>query len=255
MSFSSTKIPPPETPLRRFSPGEEFKIRCWSFLAFWALRLLAATARKSQLGGEQLLDYWRRGEQIIITFWHGRILFMPFPYRGQKVCIMNSAHRDGEIITRVIRRFGISAVRGSSTRGWMGGLKGMLDAYRQGYDLVVIPDGPRGPRCQAKSGVIQLARATGAAIFPVTYSAAWKIAIGSWDRLLVPFPFSRVLYVVGSPIRVPANATKEVVEENRRHLEAELNKISSQADSYFAKESVVAGEAVLAGTPQPLPPR
>ena len=131
----------------------------------------------------------------------------------------------------------------------------MLDAYRQGYDLVVIPDGPRGPRCRAKSGVIQLARATGAAIFPVTYSAAWKATVGSWDRLLVPFPFSRVLYVVGSPIRVPADATKEVVEAKRRELEAELNTISSQADSYFAKESAAAGEVVLAGTPQPLPPR
>jgi lysophospholipid acyltransferase (LPLAT)-like uncharacterized protein len=255
MSFSSTKTPRLKTYRRRFSLGEEMKIRCWALLAFWTLRLLAATARKSQLGGEQLLDYWQRGEQIIITFWHGRILFMPFPYRGKKACIMNSAHRDGEIITRVIKRFGISAVRGSSTRGWMSGLKGMLDAYQQGYDLVVIPDGPRGPRCQAKSGVIQLARATGAAIFPVTYSAAWKATIGSWDHLLIPFPFSRVLYVVGSPIRVPADATKEIVEEKRQALEAELNRISSQVDSYFARESVRTGEAVLAGTPQPLPPR
>ena len=255
MSFSSTKPPQPKTPRRRFSFAEEIKIRCWSFLAFCVLRLLAATTRKSQIGGEQVLGYWRRKEQIILAFWHGRILFMPFPYRGQKVCIMNSAHRDGEIITRVIRRFGIRAVRGSSTRGWMGGLKGMLDAYQQGYDLVVIPDGPRGPRHQAKSGVIQLARATGAPIFPVTYSAVWKTTVGSWDRLLIPFPFSRVLYVVGSPIHVPPDATKEVVEEKRQKLEAELIRITTQADNYFARQPAAADEAVLASTPQPLPPR
>jgi len=255
MSFSSTKLPQLKISRRRFSFVEELKIRCWAFFAFWALRLLAAMTRKSQLGGEQLLDYWQRGEQVILAFWHGRILFMPFPYRGQKACIMNSAHRDGEIITRVIMRFGIHAVRGSSTRGWMGGLKGMLDAYQQGYDLVVIPDGPRGPHWQAKSGVIQLARTTGAAIFPVTYSAAWKTTVGSWDRLLIPFPFSRILYVVGSPIRVPADATKEIIEEKRRALEAELTAITTRADEYFAKESAAAGETVLGGAPQPLPPR
>ncbi|MBM4257540.1 MAG: DUF374 domain-containing protein [Deltaproteobacteria bacterium] len=255
MNFSSTKPLQPESRQRRFPFGEEIKIRWWSTLAFWALRLLAATTRKSQIGGEAMLDYWQRGEQIIITFWHGRILFMPFPYRGKKACIMNSAHRDGEIITRVIKRFGISAVRGSSTRGWMGGLKGMLDAYQQGYDLVVIPDGPRGPRCQAKSGIIQLARATGATIFPVSYSAAWKATIGSWDRLMIPFPFSRILYVVGTPIRVPAEAAKEVVEEKRHELETELNRISAQADSYFASKTAGEREVVVAGTPQPLPPR
>jgi len=255
MSFSSTKPPQPETPQRHFSFIEEIKIRCWSFLAFCALRLLAATTRKSQIGGEQVLSYWQRREQIILSFWHGRILLMPFPYRGQKACIMNSAHRDGEIITRVIRRFGISTVRGSSTRGWMGGLKGMLDAYQQGYDLVVIPDGPRGPRCQAKSGVIQLARATGAPIIPATYSAAWGVTVSSWDRLFIPFPFSRVLYVVGSPIYVPLDATKEVVEEKRQELEAELIRITTQADEYFAGESVTVGKTMLEGTPQPLPPR
>ena len=255
MSFSSTKPPQPETRQPRFSFVEELKIRCWSFLAFCVLRLLGATTHKRQVGGEGLLSHWQRGEQVILAFWHSRILLMPFPYRGQTACIMNSVHRDGEIITRVIRRFGISAVRGSSTRGWMGGLKGMLDAYHQGYDLVVIPDGPRGPRYQAKSGVLQLARATGAPIFPVTYSAAWKTTVGSWDRLLIPFPFSRVLYVVGSPIHVPPDATKEVVEEKRQELEAELIRITTQADNYFARQSVAAGEAVLAGTPQPLPPR
>jgi lysophospholipid acyltransferase (LPLAT)-like uncharacterized protein len=176
MSFSSTK-PQPKTHELHFSFIEESKIRCWSLLAFWALRVLGTTTRKQQLGGEEILAYWRRGEQVILAFWHGRILLMSSAYRGQKACVMNSTHRDGEIITRVLRRFGVSTVRGSSTRGWMSGLKGMLAAYHQGYDLLVVPDGPRGPCYQAKSGVIQLARATGAPIFPATYSAAWKTTV------------------------------------------------------------------------------
>jgi lysophospholipid acyltransferase (LPLAT)-like uncharacterized protein len=254
MSFSSTK-PQRNTREPRFPFLEELKIRCWSFLAFSVLRLLGTTTRKQQLGGDDLLAHWQRGEQVILAFWHGRILLMSFAYRGQKACVMNSAHRDGEIITRVLQRFGVNAVRGSSTRGWIGGLKGMLDAYQQGHDLLVVPDGPRGPRYQAKPGVIQLARATGAAIFPATYSAAWKTTVKSWDHLLIPFPFSRVLYVVGSPIFVPREATNEVIEAKRQELETTLNTITAQADNFFSGQSSVTSESLSGATPKPLPSR
>ncbi|MBI3303069.1 MAG: lysophospholipid acyltransferase family protein [Deltaproteobacteria bacterium] len=221
---------------RRFPLGEELKIRCWTALALGALWLLGKTTRKRYIGATELFARWQRGEQVILAFWHNRLLLMPFPYRGRKACIMNSSHRDGEIITRVIKRFGISAVRGSSTRGWMGGLKGMIEAYRQGHDLIVVPDGPRGPRYHAKPGALQLARATGAPIFPVTYGAAWKTTVRSWDRLLIPFPLSRVTYVVGQPILVSADASAEEMEEKRRELEASLLAITAQADGSFRTE-------------------
>jgi len=223
----------------RFPFREELKIRCWTALAVAALWLLGKTTRKQYVGAEELLAHWQCGKQVILAFWHGRILLMLFPYqtyRGQKACIMNSIHRDGEIITRVIKRFGVSAVRGSSTRGWMGGLKGLLAAYRQGYDLLVVPDGPRGPRYQAKPGVLQLARATGAAIFPVAYGAAWKTTINSWDRLLIPFPFSRVTYVIGRPLTVADDASPQVMEEKRQELQETLLAITAQADDSFRTE-------------------
>jgi lysophospholipid acyltransferase (LPLAT)-like uncharacterized protein len=254
MSFSSTK-PRRKASAPRFPFLEELKIRAWAFLALNALRFLGATTRKRHVGGDALMAYWQRGEQVILAFWHNRILLMPFSYRGQKACIMNSIHRDGEIITRAIRHFGVHAVRGSSTRGWMGGLKGLLDAYRQGYDLIVVPDGPRGPRYQAKSGIVQLARATGAPIFPVTYSAAWKTTIKSWDRLVIPFPFSPVLYAVGTPIFVPRDASNEIMEAKRQELENALITITNQADAHFANTSLAEDEHTLQQMAKPLPPR
>lgn len=236
---SSSKTPPFSKYTTRFSLGEELKIRCWTAVALCALWFLGKTTRKRFINGEALFACWQRREPVIVAFWHGRILLMPFPYRGQKACIMNSMHRDGEIITRVIKRFGISAVRGSSTRGWMGGLKGMLAAYRQGYDLIVVPDGPRGPRYKAKPGILQLARATGAPIFPVTYGAAWKTTVKSWDRLLIPLPFSRVTYVAGSPIHVPADASPELMEEKRQELEEALVSITEIADASFASPQTI----------------
>ena len=244
-------MPPSNRHAARFSRSEECKIRGWTALALCALWLLGKTTRKRFINGEDLFARWQRGERVILAFWHGRILLMPFPYRGQKACIMNSIHRDGEIITRVIKRFGISAVRGSSTRGWMGGLKGMLEAYRQGHDLIVVPDGPRGPRYKAKPGVLQLARATGAPIFPVTYSARWKVTINSWDRLLIPFPLSRVAYVAGQPIVVPPNASPELMEEKRQELENALTSISAFADASFTSPQT--RPASQPSTPRHLP--
>jgi hypothetical protein len=232
MTFSSmTRHSNKPTP--RFTLREEIKIRCWTALALCALWFLGKTTRKRFLNGDELFARWQHQEQVILAFWHGRILLMRFAYGGQKACVMNSIHRDGEIITRVLQRFGVSAVRGSSTRGWMGGLKGMLESYRQGYDLLVVPDGPRGPRCKVKPGVLQLARATGATIFPVTYGAAWKITVKSWDRLLIPFPFSRVTYVAGPSILVPADASPDLMEAKRQELETSLIAITALADASF----------------------
>lgn len=231
---SNSTTPPFTNRVPRFPLREELKIRGWTALALGALRTVGWTIRKQYSGGEELLACWERHQQVILAFWHSRILFMPFPYQGRKGCIMNSIHRDGEIITRVIKRFGISAVRGSSTRGWMGGLKGMLEAYRHGYDLIVVPDGPRGPRYQAKSGVLQLARATGAPIFPITCSAAWKLTVPSWDQLIIPLPFSRVRYVAGAKILVPPDASPALMEEKRQALENSLMRITNEADRYFS---------------------
>jgi hypothetical protein len=201
------------------------------FVLFLLLRLLGWTTRKSFIAADDLFARFAGQEPVILAFWHGRMAMMPFAYRGRRACIMNSQHRDGELISRAIRPFGVEVVRGSSTRGWVGGMKGLLEARRRGCDLVVVPDGPRGPRCQAKSGVIQLARATGLPVYPVSYAASRAAIIRkSWDQLCIPLPFARVTYVVGAPVRVPRDVTPVQLEELRMALETRLNEISAIAD-------------------------
>ena len=125
---------------------EELKIRLWAGLACTILWVLKITTRKRYIGAaDELFARWKRGDQVIMTFWHSRIILMRFGYRGQKACVMNSIHRDGEIVTRIMKRFGIPSVRGSSTRGWVGGLKGLIEAYQLGYDLIVVPRRPTRP--------------------------------------------------------------------------------------------------------------
>jgi lysophospholipid acyltransferase (LPLAT)-like uncharacterized protein len=195
-----------------------------------ALRVLALTVRIRYVGAENLFTRWARGEQVILAFWHNRVVMMPIAGRGQRLCIMNSQSRDGEIATRALARWDIRSVRGSATRGGASGFLQLVRAFRDGYHLAVVPDGPRGPRYVAKSGVIHLARATGAVIVPVTYAAARERRLGTWDGLLVPLPFSRVEFRVADPVIVPRDAGDEQVEELRRELEARLNAITLAAD-------------------------
>lgn len=203
-------------------------------LLFVLLRILGWTTRKSFTGpgAEELLARFAAHEPSILAFWHGRMVMMPFAYKGRRACIMNSRHRDGQLVSHAIRLLGIEVVRGSSTRGWLGGMRGLLQAYARGCDLVLVPDGPRGPRCRAKSGAVQLARVTGAPLFPVAYGASCaRFLSRSWDWLCIPLPGARVTYVIESPIRVPSDASPEVVEHARVALEERLNEAVRRADA------------------------
>ncbi len=211
---------------RRSTALLEAAIPFLAWLIAGILRLLKATTRRRLVGAERLLDHWTRREPVILAFWHEQLVMMPFAYRGPRACIMVSRHRDGELIARAVRPLGIVTVRGSSTRGWSGGLKSMLRVFRQGADLAFAPDGPRGPRYVAKSGVLQVARVTGAPIFPIAAAARWSLRVGSWDRLIIPFVGSRIVYAAGAPLRVARDATADELERARATLEHELTRLT-----------------------------
>ena len=144
-------------------------------LASFVIRLLALTMRIRYVGFEDYKKLSGSGKNAIGAFWHGRLLMMPYAYFGKKgVTILVSRHRDGELIVRTVKRFGIASVRGSTTRGWIEGVKGLLESARSGKDLAITPDGPRGPARKAQMGAVQLAKATGLPIIPVTFSASKK---------------------------------------------------------------------------------
>lgn len=214
--------------------GDHVMIVVAGTLLFVVLRILGWTTRKrfTGPGAAELFARFEGPEPSILAFWHGRMVMMPFAYKGRGACIMNSRHRDGQLISQAIRLLGIEVVRGSSTRGWVGGMRGLLAAHARGRDLVIVPDGPRGPRCRAKSGVIQLARVTGAPIYPVAYAAdRARVLSRSWDWLCIPLPFSRVTYVVEDPVHIGRDATAAEIESARAALERRLNEAVRVADA------------------------
>ncbi len=146
--------------------------------------------RWSVEGAELVDQLYGDGKRMIIAFWHDQQLMMPLAYRGQSAHILISQHRDGELICGIVNRFGFGAVRGSTTRGGGLALRQLIRLGRSGVDLVVTPDGPKGPRHIVQKGVVQLAQVTGLPIIPLTFTCSkkksFRAGINSFCRFLLP---------------------------------------------------------------------
>ncbi len=200
----------------------------------WVLRLLYMTLRPLEQPPPCVQHAWNADTPLILVFWHGRMLYMLPRYHRQRFTMLVSQSKDGEFASRVLQRFGVDVTRGSSHRGGTQALRAMVRKIRHGYHAALTPDGPRGPRYTVQSGVVAVARQTGAAILPVTYSAQWKIILRSWDAFLLPLPFSRVVLCYGAPISVPASASPALMQAKRLEVETSLQHITTLADSLSA---------------------
>ena len=209
-----------------------------SLAAAWTIRLLAASVRIRCHGDAEQRRREAAGERMILAFWHRHLLLMPYGYRGRRISVLVSRHRDGELIARTVARLGIDCSRGSTTRGGVAGLRALLRKARAGYDLAFTPDGPRGPAGKVQPGVIQAAAATGFPIQPVALAASRCRRLGSWDPLVVPLPFSTVHFVYGEPLAV---ARRSPLAPAAAELEARL------AAAEAAAETLAAGSRRAAG--------
>ena len=144
--------------------------------------------RLSTVGEETVDALYRQGHHIIIAFWHGRQLMMPLAYRGRLASVLISQHRDGEIIARIMQYFGFQTIRGSSTRGGLRAMRQLTRDGRGGRDLVVTPDGPKGPACKVQSGVVYLAKVTGLPIIPLTFASSKKKSFRVGINFTFPIP-------------------------------------------------------------------
>lgn len=140
----------------------------------WLIRMIGRTLRPDAQKNGAIFAKGRGRRPVIAAFWHDQQLLMPLFYRGPGATVLISRHRDGELIARILARFGMEAVRGSTTRGGPAALRRLIELGRLGRDLILTPDGPRGPRHVAQKGAVLLARATGLPIVPVAVAYSKK---------------------------------------------------------------------------------
>lgn len=162
-------------------------------------------------------------ERYIGALWHNRLLLFPFVLKHylpkRRGAALISASRDGAILADLIERFDFEVVRGSSSRQGASAIRQLAEVIANGKDVVITPDGPRGPAYELGQGIIYLAQQSGAQVVPVNmeYSSCWRVK--SWDRFILPKPFSKVRVIFARPHRVATTSAAEEFERERRRLQ------------------------------------
>lgn len=219
--------------LKRFLQREGVQAFLARLLGLYLL-VVHRTARWEVVGAEHVHATLADGGAGICAFWHENLPLMPELWRLAKrrdaagraaAHVLVSRHRDGRLIGEVIRRFDLTTVHASSSKGGAAGLLQLVRLLRAGEVVAITPDGPRGPHRVAAAGVAQLAALAGVPVFACAARASRGVALRSWDRMVVPAPFARVRLVVEPPVRVARGAEGEGLAA----IEAALNAAQARA--------------------------
>ena len=239
-------------------------ISVWKRAVFFSFGWVAKVVATLYLGSCRITEFGREIEAeylkehpkkgLLYASWHRGLFFVIYWYRNQNVVSIASASEDGELAAQAAKRFGWIPVRGSSSRGGREAYRRMEALVSQGRKGGLVVDAPRGPRFVSKLGIIYLAKRTGLPIIPVIWSADryWKLR--SWDRAIIPKPFSRVVALFADKyILIPPDASRQECEQYRRQLDDGLNRIMYQADHFFETRGISDPRQVHVPDPVPLP--
>jgi hypothetical protein len=218
--------------LSSYSVRDRLIIRAADLFFYWLIRAICSTLKWEQRGREHLDSILECGGRPIFAFWHTCILGATWFFRNRGIVVMSSISRDGEYTGRVIKRFGYGAARGSSTRGGGRALAEMAACLRNGIEAGFTIDGPRGPAYVAKTGAVTLARHTGQPILPFHIAAHKYLELPSWDRLQIPFPFTRAAVFVGKPIYVSRHASSAEIAAKQESLQSELDMLRDEGEGW-----------------------
>jgi len=182
-------------------------------------------------GSEILKNLISEKTPVAFCFWHNRIFYLSYylftniHQKGMKLTVLVSKSKDGEIIARIIEKNGARAVRGSSSKGGFAAVKSLLRRVREGYSLVITPDGPRGPVYRFQPGAVYIASYGKIPIVPVSCSFENAWGFKSWDRFMVPKPFSKIRIFIKDPVMVPSKIKPEDVKKIQDQLSEVLSDV------------------------------
>ena len=189
----------------------------------WLMRSIGGTLRWEIRDDAGVFETSRSG--MIWSFSHNRMFLIPWlhdEWFGHiPGTILTSPSGDGQIIADVCESFGIQAERGSSSKPekGMSALIALASKAREGFEIGITPDGPRGPLHRVQPGIVKLAQLTGVPIVPVHLHYSRAIQFKTWDEFLLPLPFATVTVVFGEPHEIPRRMTEEEFEQKRQQLE------------------------------------
>jgi lysophospholipid acyltransferase (LPLAT)-like uncharacterized protein len=201
--------------------------------------LVYHTSKKTYVGVQKLWEMTARGENVLGAVWHQDGFISPFCHRGHDILTMVSFSSLGNVLTEIFRKCHFIPIRGGSARGGKEALAEIIEYIntRKGVLCGIAVDGSRGPERKARMGLLLIAQATGAPIYPMRSWAKRKLLAPTWDRTLIPLPFNHLVFILGEPITVPSDADREVLEGLRTELERRLNELVERSERFFHKRA------------------
>ena len=216
------------------------KLPIFPYIGLVVIKIISWTYKIRVINPEIEKDILKRGHIPIYASWHQR--FFPgiiFFAARKPISIMISQSRDGELISKIVKVLGWHPVRGSSSKGGKQALRDIKKLVRRGYKIAHIVDGPRGPLGVVKPGLLIIAQASGMPIVPTITSAQKKWVFNSWDRFMVPKPFSRVIIRFSDEIIIPRKLQRSDFEEKRSSIENTLKKLYVETDAIWSNQEEV----------------
>ena len=228
---TTTSAPTAPSAVPRTLPlKKRIKIALASLAGAGLMRLLGCTLRVQAPGVKDIKPYLSARGGLLVAQWHGDHFPTLYTYRHQDFWVVTSRSADGQILTNICQSLGYRCVRGSSTRGGIGALIELSRIVQRGAVATIAIDGPKGPRRQAKAGIVLLGKLTGCGVVPMGAAMERYWEFGSWDRYRLPKPFSRALVLIGAPVIVPDDADDVVLEEKRLELERAMIALAERAE-------------------------
>ncbi len=201
-----------------------------AFLASLYIRFIHITTEWKYVQFDIPAAYLNEKKPFLTCFWHAHLLMLPYAWRHPRHAfyMLISAHKDGRIISKTVGHFGIETIAGSTTRGGTEALLNMVRLSRKNVTVGITPDGPRGPGKEVSEGTVMAAYLMKADLIPVTYTVSRKKIFKTWDRFLLPLPFSRGVLMWGKPIPYPKE--KKDFKMTQTHLKEALDTLYREAE-------------------------
>lgn len=211
-------------------------------IAYYLARLYFRTVRIESVNEDALRQYLKEGNKLIAALWHQRIVAAIGYSKGfgmYRPAVMISASRDGDLIASIFSRMNFRPVRGSSSRDGKKALNALLEDLKSNSFAVHVLDGPKGPPGIIKPGLIALAEQSGVPIVPVYISLSKAWVLNSWDKCLVPKPFSKIVFRWDKPYPVPREMDEQSFEECRQKMEKHMLENQRIDDGLFGWKDLI----------------
>ncbi|MCK9210431.1 MAG: lysophospholipid acyltransferase family protein [Ignavibacteriaceae bacterium] len=203
-----------------------------NYVLYILIQTLCKTLRIQSAGNDSIKSLLKEKKEFVIAFWHGTMVIPWFAHRNLKLLAIISKSKDGDLLSKILRKWNYKVVRGSSSKGGNIALQIMIDHAKHECPVAITPDGPRGPNFKMKAGAVITAKKSGVPLVLVGVGCKSKRKLHSWDNFEVPFPFSKVQLVYSEPILIGKNLSYDETSKMILQCEEKLNELQKKAQTF-----------------------